>query len=194
MRIIVGLTGPTGAGKSSVTEIAAKMGVKVIDCDFYARKATEKGSECLNALVETFGGEILTDSGELNRKALARIAFSSKEKTQLLNKTILPFIKTLVLAQIDADKVLLDAPTLFESGINEICNKTIAVLSDEKIRLKRIMRRDSISEQDAKIRICAGKDEEFFKSNADYIVYNNEDEKDFLREISILLDKIYGGN
>ena len=63
MRIIVGLTGPTGAGKSSVTQIAIKKGIKVIDCDLYARKATEKGSEGLSALVKAFGKEILNIDG-----------------------------------------------------------------------------------------------------------------------------------
>ena len=190
MRIIVGLTGPTGAGKSSVTQIAEKKGIKVIDCDLYARKATEKGSEGLSALVKAFGKEILNIDGELNRKALARIAFSSYDKTQLLNKTILPFIKELILAEIDTDKVLLDAPTLFESGMDKI----VAVLADKDKRLKRITERDGISAEDATIRINGGKNDEFFKDNADFVIYNNEDEETFLREISLLLDKIYGGN
>ena len=194
MRIIVGLTGPTGAGKSSVTQIAIKKGIKVIDCDLYARKATEKGSEGLSALVKAFGKEILNIDGELNRKALARIAFSSYDKTQLLNKTILPFIKELVLAEIDTDKVLLDAPTLFESGMDKICSKTVAVLADKDKRLKRITERDGISAEDATIRINGGKNDEFFKDNADYVIYNNDNEETFLREISLLLDKIYGGN
>ena len=194
MRIILGLTGPTGAGKSSVTEIAAKKGIKVIDCDLYARKATEKGSEGLLALVEAFGDEIINVDGELNRKALARIAFSSYDKTQLLNKTILPFIKELILAEINTDKVLLDAPTLFESGMDKICSKTVAVLADRDKRLKRITERDGISVGDATIRINGGKSDEFFKNNADYVIYNNDDEETFLRDISLLLDKIYGGN
>ena len=194
MRIIVGLTGPTGAGKSSVTQIAEKKGIKVIDCDLYARKATEKGSEGLSALVKAFGKEILNIDGELNRKALARIAFSSYDKTQLLNKTILPFIKELILAEIDNDRVLLDAPTLFESGMDKICSKTVAVLADKDKRLKRITERDGISAEDATIRINGGKNDEFFKDNADYVIYNNDNEETFLREISLLLDKIYGGN
>lgn len=194
MRIIVGLTGPTGAGKSSVTQIAEKKGIKVIDCDLYARKATEKGSEGLSALVKAFGKEILNIDGELNRKALARIAFSSYDKTQLLNKTILPFIKELILAEIDTDRVLLDAPTLFEGGMDKICSKTVAVLADKDKRLKRITERDGISAEDATIRINGGKNDEFFKDNADYVIYNNDNEETFLREISFLLDKIYGGN
>ncbi len=174
MRIIAGLTGPTGSGKTSLSELAHEMGVEVINCDLYARKATEKASEGLCALVNVFGKEILLEDGSLCRKTLAKKAFSTKENTELLNKTLLPFISDLILSDIKKDKVLLDAPTLFESGMNEICYKTIAVLSDRDIRIKRITERDRISRDDALLRINAGKNDEFFINNADFVIYNNE--------------------
>ena len=172
---IIGLTGPTGAGKSSLKNAAENLGFKVIDCDKFARKAVEKGTEGLKALVNVFGEDILLSDGNLNRKALAKKAFSSAENTEILNKTLLPFIVDLVMAECDSEYVLLDAPTLFESGLNAKCDATIAVLADKKTRLSRICERDSISKDEAILRINAGKTDDFYKENADYIIYNNGD-------------------
>ena len=194
MSIVIGLTGPTGSGKSSASKIAENFGFQVIDCDKTAREATEKGTEGLKALVSVFGEDILLSDGNLNRKALANKAFKDKASTDLLNKTILPYIADLVVKQAAGQDTLLDAPTLFESGINKICDKTVAVLADRDIRLKRIITRDNPTLKEAEIRINAGKDEKFFKENADYVLYNNDDENAFLKRFSDILKEITGGN
>lgn len=190
MSVIIGLTGPTGSGKSSAATLCKKHGIKLVDCDKVARTATQRGSDGLKAVIEVFGVDILNSDGTLNRKALARKAFSTKENTLLLNKTLFPFIKELVLKETNDDKVLLDAPTLFESGINSICFKTVAVLSDTDTRLKRIIERDALTEEDAKLRMSAGKSDNFYKENADYIIYNNADEQSFLDEFEKILIEI----
>ena len=194
MSIVIGLTGPTGSGKSSASRIAEDFGFQVIDCDKTAREATQKGTEGLKALVSVFGEEILLSDGNLNRKALAALAFKDKLSTDLLNKTILPYIADLVIKQAAGRNTLLDAPTLFESGINKICNKTVAVLADKDIRLKRIIARDNLTLKEAETRINAGKDEAFFKKNADYVLYNNGDENAFSERFSDILKEITGGN
>lgn len=187
---LIGLTGPTGAGKSSLKTVAEKFGYKVIDCDVLARKAVEKETEGLKALVLAFGKDILESDGSLNRGALAEKAFINKESTELLNKTLLPFIADMVMAECKDNDVLLDAPTLFESGLNTKCTATIAVLAESGIRLSRIMARDNISEDAARLRMNAGKTDDFYIKNADYIIYNNcdiqllkKDFSDILREI-----------
>ena len=99
---IIGLTGPTGAGKSILTATAQRLGFKVIDCDKVARQAVVKDSEGLKALVKVFGADILLENGELDRKALARKAFSTPENTELLNNTLLPHITALVEKECDS--------------------------------------------------------------------------------------------
>ena len=133
---IIGLTGPTGAGKSSLNTVAEDFGLKVIDCDVFARKAVEKGSEGLKALVIAFGEDILSPDGTLDRKIMAQKAFSTPENTEKMNKTLLPFIVRLVLNECKGQDVLMDAPTLIESGLKEKCFATIGVLAVEKIRLE----------------------------------------------------------
>lgn len=190
MSIIIGLTGPTGAGKSSLTTVAKGLGFKVIDCDKTARRATEKESCGLSALVSAFGKDILNTDGTLNRKALAEKAFKSRENTELLNKTLLPHIVQLVKEEIDTEKVLLDAPTLFESGVSSMCTATVAVLADSKLRLNRIMERDCIDKESALLRMNAGKNDEFYKENADFIIYNNGETDVFTKEFSEILTNI----
>lgn len=190
MSKIIGLTGPTGAGKSSAATVCRALGIKHIDCDILARRAVKKGTDGLNAVVNAFGSDVLNADGTLNRTSLAQKAFKSEESTNLLNKTLLPFVKELVLKEISGEWVLLDAPTLFESGINEICFKTVAVLSDKEIRLCRIMKRDSITKEAALLRINAGKPDEFYLKNCDFIIYNNENENTFNNEFSCLLKEI----
>ena len=188
--IIIGLTGPTGAGKSSLTPVAENRGYKVIDCDKTARQAVEKGTAGLKALKIAFGEDILFSDGSLNRKALAQKAFSTPQNTELLNKILLPFITELVLKECEGDKVLLDAPTLFESGLNEKCTATVGVLADRETRIERIKNRDNLSEDEALTRINAGKTDEFYKQNADFVIYNNGETEEFQKEFEVILSKI----
>lgn len=194
MSIIIGLTGPTGAGKSTAAAAAKDFGLQVIDCDKSARAATEKGTDGLKALVAAFGEEILLPDGSLDRRALAAAAFASPQKTELLNKTILPYIAKSVLAEAKGKNVLLDAPTLFESGLNSVCTAVIAVSANVEIRKERIIKRDGLSPDAADLRINAGKTDEYYKQKADYFLYNNSDEKAFYKRFSDILEKIIGGN
>lgn len=173
MSFVIGLTGPTGAGKSSVVTVAKELGFKVIDCDYFARIAVQKDSDGLKDIIKVFGNDILNADGTLNRKKMAEIAFSSCEKTELLNKTIFPHIVKLINKEINAPRVLLDAPTLFESGADSMCDEVIVILCDESVRKKRIMERDGIDEVAASLRIKAGKGESFYTERTNNIVYND---------------------
>ena len=162
---IIGLTGASGSGKSTVVEV---LGLRVVDADKAARQAVEN-TECLNALVENFGVQILNDDNTLNRKELAKCAFVSQEKTALLNSITHPFIIEIMNGEIEKFRnqgekaIVLDAPQLFEAGCEKMCDAVIGVLANRDVRKKRIIARDNISEQDAEIRLSAGKSDEFFK-------------------------------
>lgn len=194
MSITVGLTGPSGAGKSMASAVAAEKGFFVIDCDKTARKAVEPGTPGLSALVSAFGNGILGADGFLNRKELAAAAFSSAEKTELLNKTLLPHIAALIAPELCREYVLLDAPTLYESGLDKKCDVTVAVLADVSERTERIIRRDGLTLNEARLRISAGKPDSFYLERADKILYNNGDFKSFLSDAEKLFEIIMGGH
>lgn len=194
MSFVVGLTGPTGAGKSSVTDVAKNLGFKIIDCDALARLAVEKGSDGLADIVKAFGDGVLNSDGTLNRKQLAALAFSASDKTELLNQTLLPHIVKLIKSQIDVPLVLLDAPTLFESGADSLCDDVIVVLCDEKTRKDRIIKRDGIDESAAELRIKAGKDDNFYIERSNNIVYNDCELSVLNLKIQKLLNKLLEEN
>ncbi len=179
--VIVGVTGQTGAGKSTVCEMLKKYGYSVIDADKVAALVTEKGSPILEELAVGFGQDIINEDGSLNRKLLAQKAFSSPDRTALLNSIMHPEIIRLIMKKVNGEfwngyeAVLLDAPQLFESKLNENCGFIITVIAPESIRLKRIMERDNIDEAAARLRMNAQYDESFFKANADVVIENTGD-------------------
>ena len=191
---IIGLTGPTGSGKSTVAKYFNDLGVEIIDCDLVAREVTEIGSELLPLLAETFGDEILADDGSLIRKELARRAFSSESETEKLNSIMLPFIANKIKEILDVfategvECVMLDAPTLYESGLDSICDSVLAVLCPEEIRKKRIIERDNLTEEQALTRLLASKPDSFYTEKTRHIVVNDGEMAKFMDDIS----KIFG--
>ncbi len=178
--MVVGLTGQTGAGKSTVSEVFAKNGYAVINADHISRIVVEKGTDCLKELVDFFGLPILNPDGTLNRKALAAIVFTDKAKLEMLNSIIYPYITTEILSRIKqySDKgnnlILLDAPTLFESHSDDFCEIIISVTANPETRKKRIMERDGITAEQAQNRMNSQLDTEYFIKHSDYIIENND--------------------
>lgn len=174
--IIVGLTGQTGAGKSTVARYMEQWGCAVIDADIVAREAVKKGSNCLEALAREFGYDIIENDGELNRRLLAKRAFVSPEKTAVMNSVTHPWIleRTKQLAESHKREgksiIIFDAPLLFESGGNVLCQKIIAVVAPQSVRIARILARDGITKEEAMARMKAQHDEDFYASKADYVI------------------------
>ena len=175
---VYGLTGQTGAGKTVVGKMLTEKGYYVIDTDILARKAVES-RDVIDRLCSVFGDDIV-ENGVLVRRRLAERAFSSPEKTQALNSITHPEITRLAIEEIHraeksgAKAAVIDAPVLFESAIACLCGKVICVTADEKERLKRIMERDGISEQDARVRMSAQKDQNSYIEKSDIIIRNDD--------------------
>jgi len=190
---IIGLTGPSGSGKSSLTPIAKELGFYVIDCDTVARRVAED-KKVLEALEKAFGDVL--KNGSLDRKALAQKAFSSKEKTDLLNSIMLPEISIQIKAEIEKAKdmgysnVLLDAPTLFESGEDKICSAVIAVLCSREQRAKRILERDNLTKEQLESRLKACQPDEYYKSKTGHIIYNDDDFEEYKVSAKNLLQNL----
>ncbi len=175
---IYGLTGQTGAGKTTVGEKLAEKGYKIIDCDKIARQVVEKGSPVLAELQSAFGEDVVLPDGTLDRALLAKRAFSNKENEKHLGEITHPAITKVAVNEIlnNKDKYpvfVLDAAVLFQSELWQYCSKTIVVTADEKIRLNRIVQRDKISPDTALARIKAQPDEQYYKSIADIVIENN---------------------
>ncbi len=191
--IRIGLTGPSGTGKSSAGRVAETLGYKVIDCDKTAFKVSGF-KEILIALEENFG-DVVKD-GVLDRKALSIKAFSTPQNTEKLNNIMLPKITEEIEKEVaDAKEsgfkyCLLDAPTLYESGADKTCKAVIAVLADEKIRAERIKKRDSLSDKALESRLKAGKPDSFYKEKTGHIIYNNGSEEEFIFAVTELLEKL----
>lgn len=195
MKFIIGLTGQSGSGKTTLYEKAIEMGFFVINCDEVVHSLYEK-REMAELLAGVFSKEIIKD-GKINRAALAQKAFSNKENTMLLNQTVLPVIIEEIKAIIDnsnSEKIMLDAPTLFESGADKLCNATIGVLADKKKRLERIISRDNIESKAADLRLSAEKSNDFYVENCDFVIYNETTIDELKSKFEGLLKSILGGS
>ena len=174
--MVIGLTGPSGSGKSAVAACLREQGVFVIDCDLVAREVVLPQTPGLIALCATFGNEILQEDGSLNRKKLAEIAFSDPKLTQKLNETIHPFILKRIaelMASASAKTVCLDAPTLFQSGLDQKCDRIIGVLAPYQLRLERICARDGLSLSAAKSRLAAQLPDDYFREHCHKLIENH---------------------
>lgn len=173
---IIGVTGPTGAGKSTITKKLASEGFFIADGDGIARECTEKGSPLLPELAKVFGEDVIKD-GELDRRKLASRAFSDDESVHRLNALMHPEIERRMFAKIEShpecEAAVIDAAALIESGIYKRCDFLIVVLAEPSERIRRVMARDGITEEQAKMRIAIQKDDNFYISHADYVLYTD---------------------
>ncbi len=185
---IIGLTGSSGAGKDTVCEIIEKnYEVEIVDADKIAKQLSKKGTMYLNSIVENFGTGIINKNGELNRKKLANIIFEDERKREELNKLTFIYVVDAIQKKINTIKkkiIIVNAPLLFESNLNTICDFVIAVVSDRKTQIERIINRDGITKEEAEKRLDAQNTNEFFEENADYIIKNNNSIEDLEKQIS----------
>lgn len=191
-KIIIGLTGQSGAGKSTVASVFKSSGFFVIDADVVSRTVVDTNI-VLENLRELFGSEVLTPDSHLNRKALAKIVFSDPTELQKLNQLLFPIIfeeiKN-VIADCNEKYILLDAPQLFESQANQICDKIISVIAPYDMLVVRIMNRDGIDKNAAENRLKAQLPESFFVNNSDFIISNTGAADDLVQKTRKLIETI----
>ena len=175
---IIGLTGLTGAGKSTVAQKLMAYGCYHIDADKVAREVINNNENVKNKLKERFGSDVINADGTTNRPLLASRAFANEESTNALNSithpAVIEEIKSIIkdMEEVGYRGVIIDAIALFESGLDALCDFNVTVIAPKEIRLERIIKRDNITEEKALERINAQKDESFFTSKADFVLWN----------------------
>lgn len=193
---IIGITGNSGSGKSTVSKmISENYEAKVIDADKIAKKMTKNNGEYLQAIRQAFGEDVIKNN-ELDRKKLADIVFSNKTEKEKLDSLTFEYVvrrikEEIKKAQIKSDikYIVLDVPLLFESKLNEVCNYTIGVTAPKIEKIKRICKRDKLSEEKALQRLNSQPDDEFFIQKCDFIIenINNEKTEEKVNEIMLKL-------
>lgn len=192
---IIGVTGPIGAGKTTLCENFREQGILIIDADSISKEVFNNSPEYVELLKKEFGNEIL-NNGRVDRKNLADIAFLSKESAKRLNKIAHPFIvkrikKELEEAMAQKIKVIaIDAPLLFESNLDRYCNVVVTVISDVKVRKLRAISRGNIRKEDVINRISIQPTDEFYVKNSDYVLYNNRDKEALCKQARSLVAEI----
>lgn len=180
---LIGLCGKSASGKGCFASLAKEEGITVIDCDEVYKNLVSYRSECLNEIEANFGSSVISNDS-LNRRVLAPIVFGDAEKLALLNSIthchILKQVESILAELPDDSTVILDAPTLFESGLDEKCDAVIAVIASDDVCVSRIVARDGISETDARARISNQKSNEFYFENCDIIIYNDSNLDDYV--------------
>ena len=193
---IIGLTGGSGTGKGTFAALLREKGAGWVDADAVYRTLCAENRDMLAALDAAFGG-VLDQNGALDRPKLASIVFADPEKLKKLNAITLPYIRATSLeamrAQGDCPFVLYDAPTLFEVGADDLCERIIGVLADTETRVARIMARDGLDEPAARARIGAQPDAEFYRARCDYIVENNGGIADLQRQADAIFEDLCKG-
>lgn len=174
-KFVVGITGGSGVGKSHLAELLKARGYAIIDADVIAKEVMEKGEECLNEVAREFGDGIL-DDGHLNRKRLAGIVFSDSDKLDKLNKISHKYILRRIedgIRKASGKMVFVDGAVLIESGFTS--DAMIGIVAEYDERVRRIMRRDSLSEEEAKMRIDAQQKDDFYHKNCDLVIDNKKE-------------------
>lgn len=194
---IIGLTGGSGTGKGTFAALLRDKGAGWVDADAVYRTLCAENREMLAALDIAFGG-VLDENGALDRPKLAAIVFFNPEKLRQLNAITLPYIRAASLdamrAQGDCPFVLYDAPTLFEVGADDLCERVIGVLADTEVRVHRIMARDGLDEAAARARVDAQPDADFYRARCQYIVENNGGLADLQRQADAIFEVLRKGD
>ena len=186
--MILGITGGTGCGKTTLLQLIKERGGLVLDCDEIYHRLLRSDETMLSAIQKRFPDAF--SGGTLDRKALGKIVFADPEALAALNDISHQAVREEVLRQLESSPPLaaIDAIALFESGLNALCDITVAVTAPLESRVRRLMARDGIPEDYARSRIAAQHGEDWFRQRCDCILENNDSAEDFLKKAIAFLD------
>ena len=171
--MIIGITGGSGCGKTTLLNLIRDRGGLVLDCDAIYHELLKTDKALLAAIAQRFPGTV--EQGELNRKKLGSTVFSDKNALLDLNKITHSAVKKEVLRRLESKPSLaaIDAIALFEGELAELCHVTVAVTAPMDARVQRLMKRDGISEEYARSRIAAQHSDAWFREKCDYVLCND---------------------
>lgn len=191
---VLGLCGQSGAGKTTALDTLMKLGAEVCDCDKISRQIMSCGTPCTAEVIRVFGDGICKN-GEIDRRALGKIVFADREKLDILTEITHRYIKAEVRERIDEFRsrgkglFVLDAPLLFESGLDMDCDLTLAITADREKRVERIIGRDGIDRETAENRIASQLSEEELRCLSDEVITNNETKKELAEAVEAFAER-----
>ena len=188
--MILGITGGTGCGKTTLLECIRARGGLVLDCDAIYHELLTRDDCLLRAIEERFHGVV--EKGQLQRKKLGAIVFSDPEALEDLNRITHSAVKAEVVRRLEEKPALaaIDAIALFEGGLAELCRVTVAVTAPVEDRVRRLMARDGISEDYARSRIAAQHEESWFRDRCDHVLENMDTKMHFFDKCIAFLDQL----
>lgn len=175
--MVIGVTGNSGSGKSEISKILSnKINAKIIDADKVVKELYTPGQEYYNKILELFGNKVLEKNNKLNRNKIAEIIYNNESEREKLNNLTYKYVVDEIKKRVKKEKninIIIDAPLLFESKLDEICDITVAVLAEKSLKINRICTRDNIEPKIAISRLAIQKEDSYYQKKADYIVTNN---------------------
>ncbi|KGR33948.1 dephospho-CoA kinase [Vibrio campbellii] len=193
MAFVIGLTGGIASGKTTVANLfKQQFKIDIVDADIVAREVVEPGTPGLNAIIEHFGADIVRDDQMLDRAKLRERIFSNPEEKAWLNGLLHPMIREKMiedLEQVTSDYALLVVPLLVENKLDSLCDRVLVVDVDPQTQISRTVKRDNVSEEQAKAILVSQASREQRLALADDVVKNNPDDPDLLLQITDLHEK-----
>ena len=184
--MVIGVTGNSGSGKSEISKILSnKINAKIIDADKVVKELYTPGQEYYNKILELFGNKVLEKNNKLNRNKIAEIIYNNESEREKLNNLTYKYVVDEIKKRVKKEKninIIIDAPLLFESKLDEICDITVAVLAEKSLKINRICTRDNIEQKIAISRLAIQKEDSYYQKKADYIVTNNGKKDEIILE------------
>lgn len=192
---IIGITGNSGSGKSTISKLISKnYEAKIIDADKIAKEMTKNNGEYLQAIRQAFGNDVIKNN-ELDRKKLADIVFLNRAEKEKLDGLTFEYVVEEIKKELEANQnldyqyIILDVPLLFESKLDKLCDYTIGVIAPKTEKIKRICKRDKLSKEKALQRLNSQPNDEFFTKNCNTVI-NNENKEETIKIVNEIMLKL----